>query len=58
MRMRPLAMCLALLLAVPGGGEARQADDEVTFDEEARIDGDMAIAWTPYNLFVDGEFRH
>lgn len=32
--------------------------DEVTFDEEVRIDGHMAMAWTPYNLFVDGEFQH
>lgn len=32
--------------------------DEVTFDEEVRIDGNLAMAWTPYNLFVDGSFQH
>jgi len=32
--------------------------NEVTFDEEVRVDGDLATAWTPYNVFVDGEFRH
>ncbi len=32
--------------------------DEVTFDEEVRIDGDLAMAWTPYNLFVDDRFQH
>ena len=32
--------------------------DEVTFDETVLIDGDLAMAWTPYNLFVDDEFHH
>jgi hypothetical protein len=32
--------------------------DEVTFDEEVRVDGNLATAWTPYNLFVNGEFSH
>ncbi|MEE4110736.1 MAG: nuclear transport factor 2 family protein [Halieaceae bacterium] len=32
--------------------------DEVTFDETVLIDGDLAMAWTPYNLFIDGEFHH
>ncbi|MDT8368228.1 MAG: nuclear transport factor 2 family protein [Longimicrobiales bacterium] len=32
--------------------------DEVTFEEEVRVHGDLAVAWTPYNLFVDGEFSH
>ncbi|MEM6543875.1 MAG: nuclear transport factor 2 family protein [Pseudomonadota bacterium] len=32
--------------------------DERTFDETVLIDGDLAIAWTPYNLFIDGEFHH
>jgi hypothetical protein len=32
--------------------------DEVTFDEEVRIDGNLAAAWTPYNLFIDDGFRH
>lgn len=32
--------------------------DEVTFDEVVRISGDLATAWTPYNLFVDGSFQH
>ncbi len=32
--------------------------DEVTFDETILIDGDLAMAWTPYNLFVDEQFHH
>lgn len=32
--------------------------DEVTFDEVVMVDGNLATAWTPYNLFVDGEFSH
>ena len=32
--------------------------DEVTFDETVLVDGDLAMAWTPYNLFIDGEFHH
>jgi hypothetical protein len=32
--------------------------DERTFDEEVRVDGNLATAWTPYNIFVDGQFSH
>lgn len=32
--------------------------DEVTFQETVLVDGDLAMAWTPYNLFIDGEFHH
>ncbi len=32
--------------------------DEVTFDETVLVDGDLAMAWTPYNIFVDGAFHH
>lgn len=32
--------------------------DEVTFDETVLIDDSVAMAWTPYNLFVNGEFHH
>ena len=32
--------------------------DEVTFDETVLVDGDLAMAWTPYNIFVDGTFHH
>ena len=32
--------------------------DEVTFDETVLVDGDLAMAWTPYNIFVDGSFHH
>jgi hypothetical protein len=32
--------------------------DEVTFDETVLIDGDLAMAWTPYNIYVDGQFHH
>ncbi len=32
--------------------------DEVTFDEDVLVDGPLAVAWTPYNLFVNGQFSH
>ncbi|MDP5054592.1 MAG: nuclear transport factor 2 family protein [Congregibacter sp.] len=32
--------------------------DEVTFDETVLIDTNVAMAWTPYNLFIDGDFHH
>ncbi|WP_439101800.1 hypothetical protein [Congregibacter sp.] len=32
--------------------------DEVTFDETILIDDALAMAWTPYNLFVNGDFHH
>lgn len=32
--------------------------DEVTFDETVLIDGPLAMAWTPYNIFVNGNFQH
>lgn len=32
--------------------------DEVTFDETVLIDDDLAMAWTPYNLYVDDAFHH
>ncbi len=32
--------------------------DEVTFDEQVIVDGPLALAWTPYNLFIGDQFRH
>jgi len=32
--------------------------DEVTFDETVLVDDDLAMAWTPYNIFIDGSFHH
>jgi hypothetical protein len=32
--------------------------DEVTFDETVMFDGNLAMAWTPYNVFVNGDFQH
>ena len=32
--------------------------DEVTFDETVLIDENVAMAWTPYNLFVNDNFQH
>ena len=38
---------------------ASQADlNEVTFDETVLVDGPLAVAWTPYNFFANGEFSH
>ena len=33
------------------------ADERIVF-ETIRIDGPMAIAWTPYNFFHNGKFSH
>lgn len=32
--------------------------EERIWDEEVRVDGPLATAWTPYAFFVDGEFSH
>ncbi len=32
--------------------------DEVTFDEQVIVDGALAMAWTPYNLFIGDRFSH
>lgn len=32
--------------------------DEVTFDERVEVSGNLAMAWTPYNLFVNDAFQH
>ncbi len=32
--------------------------DEVTYDETIMIDGDLAMAWTPYTLYVDDVLHH
>ena len=32
--------------------------DEVTWDEEVRVEGPLAQLWTPYALFVDESFSH
>jgi len=48
----PIAAFIQSVLASPA------ALDEVTFDEEVLVDGALAVAWTPYNFFADGEFSH
>ena len=32
-------------------------DERITFDA-VKIDGDLAIAWTPYKFYVDNNFSH
>lgn len=32
--------------------------DERTYDEEVRIDGTLAQAWTPYDFFAGDKFSH
>lgn len=32
--------------------------EERIWDEEVRVDGPLATAWTPYAFFVDGDFSH
>ena len=33
------------------------ADERITF-ETVKVDGPLAIAWTPYNLYYKGQFSH
>ena len=33
------------------------ADERITYDE-IRIDGPLAIAWTPYEFYMNGKFSH
>jgi Putative lumazine-binding len=33
------------------------ADERISF-ETVKIDGALAIAWTPYNFYYDGKFSH
>ncbi|MFL9483465.1 nuclear transport factor 2 family protein [Chitinophagaceae bacterium LWZ2-11] len=33
------------------------ADERITF-EVVKVDGDLAIAWTPYEFFYNGKFSH
>ena len=33
------------------------ADERITF-ETVKIDGDLAIVWTPYNFYLNGKFSH
>lgn len=40
------------------GSDKDYVADERTWDEEVRIDGNLATAWTPYALYTSGQFRH
>ncbi len=33
------------------------ADERITFDV-VKVDGPLAIAWTPYNFYYKGQFSH
>ncbi len=33
------------------------ADERISF-ETVKIDGSLALAWTPYNFYYDGKFSH
>lgn len=37
--------------------KAGQADERIAF-ETIRIDGPLAMAWTPYQFYYKGKFRH
>jgi Domain of unknown function (DUF4440) len=36
---------------------AGSLDERITF-ETVKVDGPLAIAWTPYNFFYNGQFSH
>ena len=54
----PLTRETAVESFIRGALAAEAHIDEVTFDEVVRVDGNLAMAWTPYNVFVDGSFQH
>ena len=37
--------------------QKNDADERITYDV-VRIDGPLAIAWTPYNFYYKGQFSH
>jgi len=39
-------------------GDSPSELEERIWDEEVRVDGPLATAWTPYAFFVDGDFSH
>lgn len=39
------------------GSSAADLEERI-WDEEVRVDGPLATAWTPYAFFVDGTFSH
>jgi ketosteroid isomerase-like protein len=41
------------IASIPKG----DADERITFDV-VKVDGDLAIAWTPYRFFFKGKFSH
>jgi hypothetical protein len=49
-------MIAAFATAVAGMPKGA-ADERITF-ETVKIDGPLAIAWTPYNFYYDGKFSH
>jgi hypothetical protein len=40
------------------GQQKKDALDERISFESVKIDGPLAIAWTPYNFFLNGQFSH
>ncbi len=43
----------AMINKVPKG----DVDERIEFDV-VKVDGDLAIVWTPYRFYLKGEFRH
>ena len=40
------------------GKQAKEAADERIVFETIKIDGDLALAWTPYQFYYNGKFSH
>lgn len=40
------------------GKQTKDAADERIVFETIKIDGDLALAWTPYQFFYNGKFSH
>lgn len=40
------------------GKQAKDAADERIVFESIKVDGDLAVAWTPYQFFFNGKFSH
>jgi Putative lumazine-binding len=47
----------AAFLSIIGKEQPGNADERITF-ETIKIDGPLAIAWTPYHFYYKGKFSH
>lgn len=52
-----LGSSLSRFVSQIGGAQPGMLDERITF-EKIMVDGPLAIAWTPYQFYLDGKFSH